>query len=59
MTVSYSATLAATGGTGTGYSWTVSGGALQGGLTLASGGTLAGTPTAAGTFNFTVEVTDS
>ncbi|MGB8010614.1 MAG: family 43 glycosylhydrolase [Terriglobales bacterium] len=59
VTVSYSATLAATGGTGTGYSWTVSGGALPGGLTLASGGTLAGTPTAAGTFNFTVEVTDS
>jgi arabinan endo-1,5-alpha-L-arabinosidase len=37
----------------------VSAGALPGGLSLASGGILAGTPTAAGTFNFTVKVTDS
>jgi len=59
VTVSYSATLAATGGTGSGYAWTVSGGALPGGLTLANSGTLSGTPTAAGTFDFTVEVTDS
>jgi arabinan endo-1,5-alpha-L-arabinosidase len=57
--VSYSATLTATGGTGTGYAWTVSAGALPGGLTLATGGILAGTPSAAGTFNFTVKVTDS
>jgi arabinan endo-1,5-alpha-L-arabinosidase len=56
---SYSSTVTATGGTGTGYVWTISAGALPGGLTLASGGILAGTPTAAGTFNFTVEVTDS
>jgi arabinan endo-1,5-alpha-L-arabinosidase len=59
VSVSYSATLTATGGTGAGYAWTVSAGALPGGLTLATGGILAGTPTAAGTFNFTVEVTDS
>jgi arabinan endo-1,5-alpha-L-arabinosidase len=59
ITESYSSTLTATGGTGTGYAWTISAGALPGGLTLASGGILAGTPTAAGTFNFTVEVTDS
>ena len=59
ITVSYSATLLATGGTGTGYAWTVSAGALPGGLTLASGGILAGTPTATGTFSFTVQVTDS
>jgi arabinan endo-1,5-alpha-L-arabinosidase len=59
VAVSYSATLTATGGTGTGYAWTVSSGALPGGLTLAGGGILTGTPTAAGTFNFTAEVTDS
>ncbi len=59
----YSATLAATGGTGAGYAWTVTAGALPAGLTLAPSGTpsttLSGTPTAAGTFNFTVTVTDS
>ena len=59
VSASYSATLTATGGSGAGYAWTVSGGSLPGGLTLASGGILGGTPTAAGTFNFTVTVTDS
>jgi|GEM_PF-265702 len=59
VSVSYSATLTTTGGTGAGYAWTVAAGELPGGLTLASGGILAGTPTAAGTFNFTVKVTDS
>jgi arabinan endo-1,5-alpha-L-arabinosidase len=59
VNVSYSVTLTATGGSGAGYVWTVSAGTLPGGLTLASGGILAGTPTAAGTFNFTVTVTDS
>ena len=59
ISASYSATLAATGGTGAGYAWTVSAGALPGGLTLAGGGILAGTPSAAGTFHFTVKVTDS
>lgn len=37
------------------YTWTVSGGALPSGLTLSSGGVLAGTPTANGTFAFTVQ----
>jgi arabinan endo-1,5-alpha-L-arabinosidase len=59
VAVSYSVTLTATGGTGTGYAWTLSEGVLPGGLTLASGGILAGTPAAAGTFNFMVTVTDS
>jgi arabinan endo-1,5-alpha-L-arabinosidase len=59
VSVSYSVTLAATGGTGTGYAWTVSAGALPGGLTLASGGLISGTPTAVGTFDFTAQVTDS
>lgn len=51
-------TYTATGGTD-GYVWTVSAGALPGGLTLSQGGTIGGTPTAAGTFSFTIEVTDA
>jgi hypothetical protein len=56
--VAYSQTLAATGGTSP-YTWSVGGGALPGGLTLASNGSLTGTPNAAGTFGFTAQVTDS
>ena len=42
------------------YVWSVSAGSLPGGMTLdSSTGILSGTPTAAGTFNFTVTVTDS
>ena len=41
------------------YSWAVVGGALPPGLTLDADGSLKGTPTTAGTFGFTVEVTDS
>jgi hypothetical protein len=55
--VGYNATLGASGGT-TGYKWTASG-ALPGGLSLSSGGAITGTPTAYGTFNFFVTVTDS
>ena len=54
----YSQTLAATGGT-TPYTWSVSAGALPSGLTLSSAGVISGTPTAAGTFNFTVRVRDA
>ncbi len=56
--VSYSGTLAASGGA-PGYTWTTTGGALPSGLSLSSTGTISGTPTAAGTSNFTVKVTDS
>jgi hypothetical protein len=57
--VSYTQTFAATGGTSP-YTWSVSTGALPTGLTLnASTGSLTGTPTAAGTFNFTLQVVDS
>jgi arabinan endo-1,5-alpha-L-arabinosidase len=59
VTESYTATLTAAGGTGSGYAWSVSAGALPGGITLAGTGVLSGTPTAAGTFNFTAVVTDS
>ncbi|NLS01747.1 autotransporter outer membrane beta-barrel domain-containing protein, partial [Rhizobium sp. P38BS-XIX] len=41
------------------YSYAVTAGALPQGLTLSSGGLLSGTPTSAGTFNFTVSATDS
>jgi len=55
----YSTTLAATGGT-TPYSWSVASGTLPTGLSLASGtGVVSGTPTGAGTSNFTVQVTDA
>ena len=52
-------TLAATGGI-TPYSWSIVSGSLPTGLSLDSGtGEISGTPTAYGTSNFTVEVTDS
>ena len=57
--VAYSDALAVTGGTGP-FTWAVSGGSLPAGLTLnASTGVLSGTPTAAGLYTFTVQVTDS
>ena len=54
----YSQTLTATGG-GAPYTFAVTGGTLPGGLNLATGGALTGTPTAAGTFSFTVTATDN
>ena len=42
--VPYSATLAASGGTGTGYTWSISAGTLPAGLTLSAGGRISGTP---------------
>jgi hypothetical protein len=55
----YSSTLSATGGSGKGYTWSLSSGALPAGLSLSTGGVISGTPTATGKFNFKVEVTDS
>ena len=57
-TVAYSDVLTASGGTAP-YSYAVTAGALPGGLTLTTGGVLSGTPTATGTFNFSVTATDS
>jgi len=55
----YSTSLAATGGK-TPYTWTISSGALPGGLSLtASTGAISGTPTTAGTSAFTVQVKDA
>jgi large repetitive protein len=50
----YTATLSASGGGS--MTWTVSGGSLPGGLSLSSNGVVSGTPTAAGSFTFTVQV---
>ena len=52
------ATLRAAGGI-TPYSWAVTTGSLPAGLTLSAAGVISGTPTASGTANFTVTVTDS
>ncbi len=54
----YNQTATATGGTAP-YAFTVSAGALPGGLTLNTGGALTGTPNAAGVFNFTLKATDA
>lgn len=53
----YNATLASSGLIGA-PSYTVTGGSLPTSLTLSPSGTLSGTPSAAGTFNFTVSLSD-
>ncbi|HMV47227.1 MAG TPA: M12 family metallo-peptidase [Blastocatellia bacterium] len=53
----YNQTLTGSGGA-TPYTFAVSSGSLPGGLIVSSGGALTGTPTAAGTFTFTVRATD-
>ena len=53
----YSQSLAATGLQGS-SSFALTGGSLPPGLSLQANGTLTGTPTQAGTYNFTVAVTD-
>lgn len=57
--VAYNVTLLASGGSGSGYVWTVGSGALPTGISLSSGGTLSGTPATFGTFDFAAKVTDS
>jgi len=59
VSVAYSATLLATGGT-TPYTWGIASGTLPGGLALNTAtGAIAGTPTNAGTFSFTARVSDA
>ncbi len=60
--VAYSQTFAATGGTGTGQTWTVTSGASSlaaVGLSLSSGGVLSGATPVAGSATFGVQVKDS
>lgn len=56
--IPYSHTFSAAGGVGP-YTWDVTSGNLPGGITLSTAGLLSGTPNAAGTFPFTLRVTDS
>lgn len=59
----YTATVGAIGGSGAGYTWTVSAGTLPPGLMLSPTGTpeatISGRPTDTGLFLFTLQVTDS
>jgi hypothetical protein len=57
VAVSYSATLTATGGTGP-YTWSIPTGTAPTGLALNPSGVLSGTPTAPGSYSFTVEARD-
>jgi Putative Ig domain len=50
-------TMTGSGGAGGPYTFSASG--LPAGLTMAANGTISGTPTASGTFNYSVTVTDS
>ncbi|TMD38873.1 MAG: hypothetical protein E6I89_06095 [Chloroflexi bacterium] len=50
--------LSATGGVAP-YAWSVSTGALPGGLTLGPDGSVSGSPTSAGAFSFTIQVADA
>lgn len=58
LSTPYSATLAATGGSGT-LSWSIQSGTLPAGLNLSTAGAITGTPTAGGTANLTFKVTDA
>ncbi|MDE2257776.1 MAG: putative Ig domain-containing protein, partial [Xanthomonadaceae bacterium] len=58
VAAAYSQTITASGGTSP-YTYAVTVGTLPAGLTLSSAGVLSGTPTAGGTFSFTVTATDS
>jgi hypothetical protein len=58
QSVAYMVVLAALGGT-TPYTWSRTSGSLPTGLTLSSTGQISGTPTVAGSFPFTVQVSDA
>jgi hypothetical protein len=58
QSVAYMVVLTALGGT-TPYTWSRTSGSLPTGLTLSSTGQISGTPTVAGSFPFTVQVSDA
>jgi hypothetical protein len=53
----YSATLGASGGSGS-FTWSLLSGSLPNGLALSAAGTISGTPTTTGAFTFAVQATD-
>ncbi len=55
----YNQTLSASGGTNTGFTWTITSGSLPQGLSLSAAGVITGTPTVSGSFTFIVQVSDS
>ena len=55
----YSAAIAATGSTALPYAFSIGGGALPDGLSLGAGGQITGTPTVAGSFQFSVQAHDA
>ena len=60
VSIAYSQTLGASGGSGTYSSWSITSGTLPVGLSLNSAtGVISGTPTTTGTSSFTVQVADS
>ncbi|MFY3383922.1 putative Ig domain-containing protein [Paracidovorax sp. MALMAid1276] len=58
VAAAYSQAVSGSGGSGS-YTFAVTAGSLPAGLTLAPGGLLSGTPTAGGTFHFTITATDT
>jgi hypothetical protein len=58
VSTAYSATLSAIGGIHP-YAWSLISGGLPAGLSLNASGAVSGTPTASGTSNFTVQVSDA
>ncbi len=58
LSVTYTDSLVASGGLPP-YTWTNPGGEIPPGLTLSSSGLLSGTPTVAGNYSFTLQVSDS
>jgi sugar lactone lactonase YvrE len=54
----YSQTLSVAGGTSP-YTWTLTTGVLPAGLSLSPAGVISGIPSTAGTYNFTVQITDA
>ncbi len=61
MNVAYSQTFAASGGSGSGYTWTTTGVSTLAtlNLSLSAAGVVSGTPSNTGTASFTAQVTDS